>query len=157
MDKKELEEIVNLTELKKYKESKEYKAILKDCEDQTELSREVVRKMYHENVTKEQIYDFHDKTYNWIEYLREKLEQIKSDTKWAEALKKEITGDIIFNDKMITWQSMDKYNNVYSQVLLNNYDMERLEWTRNRLFPQILDWLINTLENTEEKVEEEIY
>lgn len=157
MQKHELEEIANLADLKKYKESDEYQAILKACEDRAEESREEVRKMYGQDLEKTQEWDFHDKSYKWIEFLRDRLEDIKSNSKWAEALKKEITWDIMFNDKMITGQVMDKYNNVYSQVILNNYDMERLEGTNNRLFPQILDWLINMLEKTEEKEDTEVY
>ena len=157
MQKHELEEIANLWDLKKYKESAEYKTILEECSEWDEKAREDVREMYFKQEIKIYDWDFHDKSNLWIEFLRDRLIDIKSTSKWAEALRKEITGDIIFNDKMITWQTMDKYNNVYSQVGLNNYDMKRLEWTNNRHFPQILDWLINMLERTGEEKEEEIY
>lgn len=157
MDKKKLEEIASLSDLKKYQESDEYKEILQKCTERDEESREEVRQMYYMQVTKEQIFDFHDKTYGWIEFLRERLEEIKSKSKWAQALKQEIIDDIQFNDRMLTWQCMDKYNNVYSQVLLNNYDMVRLQSTHNRLFEQILQWLINTLEIKTEKEEETVY
>ena len=157
MDKKKLEEIAKLSDLKKYQESDEYQGILGQCNRMDERAREEVREMYATNTPKEQIYDFHDKTYQWIEFLRTKLEEIKSTTKWAKALKQEIIDDIQFNDKMITGQCMDKYNNVYSQVLLNNYDMIRLKSTHNRLFEQILQWLINTLEVDTEEKDETVY
>lgn len=157
MDKKKLEEIANLSDLKKYQESDEYKRILEDCDRRNEEAREKVREMYNYNITKEQIFDFHDKTYRWIEFLRDRLEEINSTSKWAKALKQEIIDDIQFNDKMVTGKCMDKYNNVYSQVLLNNYDMVRLESTHNRLFEQILQWLINTLEIKPKEKDETIY
>ena len=157
MDKKKLLEIADLKDLKKYEQSDEYQGILGQCKRMDEKARETVREMYAVQTPKEQIYDFHDKSYSWIEFLRGKLEDIKSTTKWAKALKQEIIDDIQFNDKMLTGQCMDKYNNVYSQVLLNNYDMERLNSTHNRLFEQILQWLINTLEITDEEKDDTVY
>ena len=157
MQKEELEKIANLSDLKKYKESDEYKSIIKECSENAEKSREKVRELYHKEVKKEQDWDFHDKTYKWIEFLRDILEKIQSDSKWAKALRKEIDWDIAFNDNMMTWYVMDKHNNVYSHVVLNNYDMERLVGTNNRVLPQILDGLINMLEKTKDKVDTEVY
>lgn len=82
MLKNELLEIASHADLVKYQESKEYKAILESCDIQQDaIKQEILSAYQQEEVAREEEFDFHDKQFAYLEFLKLMLEKIKSTSK----------------------------------------------------------------------------
>lgn len=160
MDKKELQEIAKLSDLKKYQESKEYKDIIKSCENKAETLASEILGAYNKGLTEDDRdlkNDFHDRAWKMKEFYETMLWKIKSENKWALALIEEIKGDIEQTEKWLTASPMDAYLNVYSSIRFTDLDMKRAEISFNRNFEWILQWLINLLEKDVKTDDNEVY
>ncbi len=152
MNKQELTNICNLKELKEYEATAEYKKILKDCDAKSDIIRdEILEKYRNEDVDRFEEYDFHDKQYAYLEFLKIMLEKIKSKTKWAEALRKELKQEIKYTETGIGTRALNEFGNPYSGSKLTAMDMKRVAAGNYRTFYTILNWLIFTLDTEMQK------
>lgn len=158
MNKSELLEIASLSDLKKYEKSKEYKTILEFCEiKQDSIKQEILNSYIEDSIDRTEVYDFHDKQYVYLEFLKQILDKIKDKSKGAKALQKEIQHDIKITEIGIGTRATNEFGIPYSSSKLTAMDMKRCEAGNYRTFYTILNGLITLLEDPKASKDNEIY
>lgn len=161
MNKQELVAICDLKELKLYEASAEYKKIVKDCEAKSNIIRDEILASYRceSTMNRDEEYDFHDKQFAYVEFLKVMLPKIKSTSKWAQALKAEIKNDIKYAEIGIGTRALNEFGIPYSWNKLTAMDMKRVAAGNYRQFYTILNGLIFTLDTEMQKTaaEEAVY
>ena len=153
MNKAELQLICALKDLKDYESSAEYKKILKDCEAKSKVIRDDILETYRNEteLDRDTEYDFHDKQFAYVEFLKVMLWKIKSKNKWAEALREEIKEDIKNAEIGITSRATNEFGHAYSWNKLTAMDMKRVAAGNYRTFYTLLNGLIFSLDDEMQK------
>lgn len=147
MNKGELIKIANLKDLKKYEESKEYKDILETCNiKQDAIKHEILDSYANGTVDRKEEYDFHDKQFAYLKFLKIMVEKIKDKRPGAEALRVEIETDIKYTEIGLGTRATNEFGIPFSASKLTAMDMKRVEAGNYRTFYTILNGLINTLD-----------
>lgn len=154
--------MTELKDLKRYQQSKEYKDILKSCEiRQEELAQEILAEYFNQEekaIDRTEVYDFHDKQYMYIQFLREMLDRISEKDRWAKALRVEIEKDIRSAEIGITSRAMNEFGIPYSANKLTKMDIKRVRAWNYRTFYTILQGMINEIElKNPNKWNDEVY
>lgn len=149
----------NITELRKYKESKEFKNIIKQCKNREENTAGKILDIYRDWVPANStncIYSNHDMNANRMAFTIKRLEEIKSTSEWAKLLKEELLSEIDRTEKFLTLWIRDQYGITNSSQIFDSIDLLRGKVQDNRYFQNQLDWMISALEKEEEK-EDPVY
>ena len=139
-----------ITELRKYKESKEFQTILDKCQNRQETLGVKVLQSFP-NVDNEALYSNHDVNYQRMQFNIDRLEEIKSKSEWAKILREDIDQEVDRITQFITLWIKDQYWMTNSSPVYSELDMVRWLIQDNRYFQTKIDWMIAALEKDEKK------
>jgi len=141
-----------ITELRKYKESKEFQKIIDKCKNRQENLETQILQAFPK-VDNEQVLSNHDVNYQRMQFWIDRLEEIKSKSEWASILIEDINEEIERAKTFLTLGIRDQYGITNSSPIFNTLDLTRCLAQDNRYFQTRIDWMIAALEKEEEKEE----
>jgi len=145
-----------ITDLRKYKESKEFVDIIDKCKNRQENKQNVILELYKNGISEEKnesIYNNHDVNAQRMVFTKDRLDEIKSKSEWAKILKEDLQAQIDKTEEFLTLGIRDQYWITNSSQIFDKIDLLRCEVQDNRYFQTQLDWMIAALEKEEEKEE----
>jgi len=148
-----------ITELRKYKESKEFIGIIDKCKNRQENKQSVILELYKNGATEERyesVYNNHDVNSQRMAFSKARLDEIKSKSEWAKILIEDLEEQIEKTGEFLTLGIRDQYGITNSSQIFDKIDLIRCDIQDNRYFQTQLDWMIAALEKDEEK-EEPVY
>jgi len=142
-----------ITELGKYKESKEFQAILSKCKNREENASDKILELYKDGCPEglESIYSNHDVNNQRLIFTVSILEQIKSDMDGAKILREELESDVDRTKKFLTLGIRDQYGMTNSSQIFDSIDLIRCKVQDNRYFQTQIDGMIAALEKEEDE------
>lgn len=143
-----------ITELRKYKESKEFQDILSKCKNRQEAKQTKVLALYENGKAEERtdcVYNNHDVNAQRMILTKAILEEINSNSEWATILRDELQKEIDRTAEFLTLGIRDQYGITNSSQIFDSIDLLRCEIQDNRYFQTQLDGMIAALEKEEEQ------
>jgi len=148
-----------ITDLRKYKESKEFQEIIDKCKNRQESKQAKLLELYKDWHIKEQlecVYSNHDVNSQRMVFTKARLEEIKDTSEGAKILRADLQEQIDRTEDFLTLGIRDQYGITNSSQIFDKIDLIRCDIQDNRYFQTQLDWMIVALEEEKEK-EEPVY
>ena len=142
-----------ITDLRKYKESEEFKDIVSKCKNREDNTGSKILEMYRENKIEwlESKYSNHDMNNQRMLFTIARLEEMKSDSEGAKILRSELLEDVERTEKFLTLGIRDQYGITNSSQIFDSIDLLRWSVQDNRYFQTQIDGMIAALEEEEEE------
>ena len=142
-----------ITDLRKYKESEEFKDIVSKCKNREDNTGSKILEMYRENKIEwlESKYSNHDMNNQRMLFTIARLEEMKSDSEGAKILRSELLEDVERTEKFLTLGIRDQYGITNSSQIFDSIDLLRWSVQDNRYFQTQIDGMIAALEKEEEE------
>ncbi len=144
----------NITELRKYAETKEFKDIVSKCKNRQDTKADQVLALYVDWVCSERsesIYNNHDVNAQRLIFTKARLDEIYSNCDWAMILKEDMQEEIDRAEIFITLWIRDQYGITNSSQIFDKIDLIRCDMQDNRYFQTKIDWMIAALEKDSEE------